>query len=79
MSEQSPVVAAAPQGARRRRLVCERCGEAFDCTLDGPCWCAREPYRMPLPRDGEPGAPADCLCPACLRARASVGGNKNQE
>jgi hypothetical protein len=50
-----------------RRIVCGRCGAAFDCTLDGPCWCAAEPYRLPLPTDT-----TDCLCPACLRALAAA-------
>jgi hypothetical protein len=50
-----------------RRLVCGRCGAAFDCNLDGPCWCATEPYRLPLPTDS-----ADCLCPDCLRTLAQA-------
>lgn len=46
-----------------RRLACARCGAAFDCSLGGGCWCADEPYRVPMPAVvGE-----DCLCPACLR------------
>ena len=56
---------------RPRRLVCEICGTAFGCTLDGPCWCSQEPFRMPLPpAGGDAPGPKDCLCPACLRARA---------
>jgi hypothetical protein len=47
--------------ARTRRLNCERCGRPFDCSLDGDCWCAAEPVRLPLPATG------DCLCPDCLR------------
>jgi len=57
-----------------RRLACARCGAAFDCSLGGDCWCAAEPYRLPLPE----AAAEDCLCPACLRAaaaRASASGN----
>ena len=50
-----------------RRLACARCGATFDCSLGGGCWCAAEPYRLPMP---EPAA-EDCLCPACLRAAAS--------
>jgi hypothetical protein len=51
-----------------RRLACARCGAAFDCQLGGGCWCAAEPYRLPLPND----AAQDCLCPACLRAAAAA-------
>lgn len=58
-------------GARPRRLICERCGAAFACALDGQCWCAHEAFRLPLPKEGATAdAPKDCLCPACLRARA---------
>jgi hypothetical protein len=51
-----------------RRLVCARCGTAFDCGLGGPCWCAEEPYRLPLPDSGG----GDCLCPDCLRRLAAA-------
>lgn len=50
-----------------RRLTCARCGKAFDCHLGGGCWCAAEPYRLPMPDE----AAEDCLCPACLRAAAA--------
>jgi hypothetical protein len=50
-----------------RRLSCERCGREFDCGLGGDCWCAAEPYRLPLPAGS-----ADCLCPDCLRMAASA-------
>jgi len=51
-----------------RRLACQRCGCAFDCALDGTCWCAAPGYRrLPLPDAVE----EDCLCPACLRALAN--------
>ncbi|MFH0303285.1 hypothetical protein AAFX91_40385 [Bradyrhizobium sp. 31Argb] len=50
-----------------RQLSCRRCGIGFTCDLSGECWCAAEPYRMPMPaHDG-----GDCLCPDCLRALAS--------
>jgi hypothetical protein len=49
-----------------RRLACARCGAAFNCQLGGSCWCAAEPYRLPMPE----GTTEDCLCPACLRAAA---------
>jgi hypothetical protein len=54
-----------------RKLVCAGCGAAFDCRLGGDCWCAAEPFRLPLP---ERGSTEDCLCPACLhtKARAAV-------
>jgi hypothetical protein len=51
-----------------RRLVCARCGVAFDCGLGGECWCAAEPYRLPLPG----AATEDCLCPACLKQAAAA-------
>jgi hypothetical protein len=50
-----------------RRLVCEACGTAFDCGLGGHCWCAAEAFRLPIPLGG---STEDCLCPACLRAKA---------
>jgi hypothetical protein len=53
--------------AASRRLTCARCGAAFECGLSGECWCAAEPYRLPLDIFG---AQADCLCPACLRKAA---------
>ncbi|WP_454624749.1 hypothetical protein [Bradyrhizobium cenepequi] len=46
-----------------RRLSCSRCGTEFTCSPSGQCWCAAEPYRLPMPpHDG-----GDCLCPDCLR------------
>jgi hypothetical protein len=54
-----------------RRIACARCGAAFECQLDGGCWCAAEPYRLPLTDSGS----EDCLCPACLRAAASALGD----
>jgi hypothetical protein len=55
-----------------RRIVCERCGTEFGCGRDGAegCWCAAEPYRLPMPVPGKAGALSDCLCPNCLRALA---------
>ena len=55
-----------------RRLTCARCGAAFDCGLGGDCWCAAEPYRLPLTSAGEI---EDCLCPNCLRRAAQAVGN----
>jgi hypothetical protein len=48
-----------------RRLACSRCGTEFTCGLSGPCWCAEEVARLPMPLDGE-----DCLCRDCLRKAA---------
>jgi cysteine-rich CWC protein len=46
-----------------RKLACARCGAAFECGLSADCWCAAEPYALPMP-----ASPAeDCLCPGCLR------------
>jgi hypothetical protein len=55
--------------ASPRKLACARCGAAFDCSLEGGCWCAAEPYRMPL---SATAAAEDCLCPACLRKAAAA-------
>jgi len=52
-----------------RRLICAGCGATFDCKLGGDCWCAAEPFRLPLPARA---ATEDCLCPACLRTRAQT-------
>jgi hypothetical protein len=51
-----------------RRLACARCGTPFECGRAGDCWCAAEPYRLPLTQAGEI---EDCLCPACLRQAAA--------
>jgi hypothetical protein len=48
-----------------RRLACPRCGTDFTCSLAGPCWCAEETFRVPMPDNGE-----DCLCRDCLRKAA---------
>ncbi|HEY7997274.1 MAG TPA: cysteine-rich CWC family protein [Pseudolabrys sp.] len=62
----------APAPPPGRRLACARCGTAFDCGLGGAspgeCWCAAEPYRLPLTAAG---ASEDCLCPECLRKAAA--------
>jgi hypothetical protein len=52
-----------------RRLACARCGKEFEYGLAGDCWCAAEPYRLPLTRAGEI---EDCLCPDCLRKAAAA-------
>ena len=49
--------------ASPRRLSCARCGTAFDCGLGDDCWCAAEPFRLPVTATTD----EDCLCPACLR------------
>jgi len=36
---------------------------------DAKCWCASLPALMPLPALADPAAPANCLCPDCLKAR----------
>ena len=52
-----------------RQLSCARCGTAFECGQAEGCWCAAEPYKMPLTAAG---ANEDCLCPACLRKAAAA-------
>jgi hypothetical protein len=49
----------------QRALTCPRCGTAFTCDLSGRCWCMDETATLPMPSEGE-----DCLCQACLRAKA---------
>jgi hypothetical protein len=50
------------ENPRSRGLVCSGCGTEFTCGLGGPCWCAEEVARLPMPLDG-----GDCLCRDCLR------------
>jgi len=50
-----------------RQLACSACGTVFGCNPTGPCWCAEETVRLPMPDEG---AGADCLCPHCLRKLA---------
>jgi hypothetical protein len=52
-----------------RALTCAACGAPFSCTGDITCWCAAEPYRLPMPALD---SVADCLCPSCLRAKAAA-------
>jgi hypothetical protein len=56
---------AAKADSASRRLACARCGVAFECRPGGGCWCAEEPYRLPMT-----GLSSDCLCPDCLRKAA---------
>ena len=51
------------------RIVCSSCGAQFTCNPAGPCWCADETFRLPMPVDG-----GDCLCPDCLRQAAGKAG-----
>jgi hypothetical protein len=57
-----------------RKLACARCGTVFECRPAGGCWCAAEPYRLPLTAAG---ASEDCLCPTCLR-KAAVRDHKSR-
>jgi len=52
-----------------RTVACPGCGARFNCRPDGECWCAAEPFRLPLP---EEATAAECLCPACLRIAAAA-------
>ena len=58
-----------PTAIPPRKLACARCGAVFECAFAGGCWCADEPYRLPLT---DAGAAEDCLCPACLRQAAAL-------
>ncbi|HEY5167128.1 MAG TPA: cysteine-rich CWC family protein [Pseudolabrys sp.] len=57
-----------PTASPPRKLACARCGSAFECQLSAGCWCAAEPYRLPMTN----AASEDCLCPACLRQAALI-------
>ncbi|MGA7349065.1 MAG: cysteine-rich CWC family protein [Pseudolabrys sp.] len=52
----------------RRPLSCARCGTTFDCGLGADCWCAAEPFQLPM----TVSPVEDCLCPACLRDAAEA-------
>ena len=57
---------------RLRRLACAACGADFSCTLNGPCWCSDEAFRLPVPpKPASDGGAGDCLCPDCLRKYAA--------
>lgn len=58
-----------------RRIACARCGTPFECGAPGECWCAAEPYRLPLTAAGEIEGR---LCPACLR-QAAAAAEKGRE
>ena len=58
-----------------RRIACARCGALFDCGLSAECWCAAEPYRLPMTK----AALEDCLCPACLRKAAAALAESRRE
>jgi len=64
--EAIPAMPAKERSAPRPELietVCPRCGGAFACCPEGPCWCGEETFK--LPRDTlEPAL--GCYCPACL-------------
>jgi hypothetical protein len=62
--------------APRREVVCVRCGTVFPCSLDGDCWCAAEPVRLPVQ---SLAASDDCLCAACLRSVAAGGNAANRD
>ncbi|HEX3338223.1 MAG TPA: cysteine-rich CWC family protein [Pseudolabrys sp.] len=55
-----------------RRLSCARCGTAFECGLSTDCWCAAEPYRLPMTKAWI----EDCLCPTCLRKAAALADSR---
>jgi hypothetical protein len=51
-----------------RAKTCPRCGTVFGCSTSSGCWCAAEPYSLPMPT---PGSTDDCICPTCLRAKVA--------
>ncbi|MGC2715786.1 MAG: hypothetical protein WA366_20655 [Pseudolabrys sp.] len=55
-----------------RRLSCARCGTAFECGLSNDCWCAAEPYRLPMTKAWI----EDCLCSTCLRKAAALADSR---
>jgi len=60
--------------AREKKINCERCGREFGCSRDAidACWCAAEPYRLPMPLPPEVGRFVGCLCPSCLGTVAKL-------
>ena len=57
--------------------VCPQCGAQFRCGMEGgdqECWCASLPPLLPLPAQSDPGSPATCLCPVCLKERLFPAG-----
>lgn len=65
------------ESTSKRSLTCASCGTAFTCTGDVGCWCAAEPYRLPMPITMPAlDATADCLCPQCLRDKAAAARDK---
>jgi len=71
------MASASSESPATRRLACARCGTAFDCRLGGGCWCAAEPYRLPMTK----ALIEDCLCPECLHkaAGALIESRRNAE
>jgi len=64
-----------PDAAPPRWIYCARCGTPFECGLAADCWCAAEPYRLPMTKASR----EDCLCPACLRkAAAALADSQNK-
>jgi len=51
-----------------RSVTCARCGTVFTCSLSGDCWCADEPYRLPMTK----AVIEDCLCRDCMRKAAAA-------
>jgi hypothetical protein len=55
--------------------ACAQCGAPFRCGMeagDAECWCASLPPLLSLPAVPDPAAAANCLCPACLKARLAL-------
>ena len=48
---------------------------SFDCGLSAECWCAAEPYRLPMTK----ARIEDCLCPECLRKAADALAESRRE
>ena len=48
--------------------ACARFSVSFDCGLSAECWCAAEPYRLPMTKAWI----EDCLCPECLHKAADA-------
>jgi len=55
-----------------RRLACVRCNAVFECGLSADCWCAAEPYQLPMTRAWL----EDCLCPSCVRNAAALADSR---
>ena len=56
--------------------VCPRCGNTFECSKGGKCWCFGV-HLSPAALDYIQQNYSSCLCPKCLDEIAGQGGEKD--